>query len=164
MYSFSGKSAASAAISTFMCLWAIYIVPGSVYNTSTYFLQQNRRTDGGNIWITHRRLNLEIGTETLIFLFWEYLFRNFCILSLQCIFTTEAKRKRVGPDRRVAHLSWRRGTWTESQWVLVKEACKIGWNYQMLQQFLPFILNLYLNISIWNYCEKDSSSPLFLSI
>jgi hypothetical protein len=31
IYSFSGNSAASAPISTFMCLWAIYIVPGSVY-------------------------------------------------------------------------------------------------------------------------------------
>ncbi len=31
MYSFSGNSAASAPISTFMCLWAIYIVPGTVY-------------------------------------------------------------------------------------------------------------------------------------
>ncbi len=31
MYSFSGNSTASAPISTFMCLWAIYIVPGSVY-------------------------------------------------------------------------------------------------------------------------------------
>jgi hypothetical protein len=31
MYSFSGNSAASAPISTFVCLWAIYIVPGAVY-------------------------------------------------------------------------------------------------------------------------------------
>jgi hypothetical protein len=29
-------------------------------------------------------MNLEIGTETPIFLFWEYLFRNFGVLSLQC--------------------------------------------------------------------------------
>jgi hypothetical protein len=31
MFSFSGNSAASAPISTFMCLSVIYIVPGSVY-------------------------------------------------------------------------------------------------------------------------------------
>jgi hypothetical protein len=31
MYYFSGNGAASAPISTFMCLRAIYIVPGSVY-------------------------------------------------------------------------------------------------------------------------------------
>ncbi len=31
IYSFSGNSAASAPISTLMCLWAIYIFPGSVY-------------------------------------------------------------------------------------------------------------------------------------
>ncbi len=29
-------------------------------------------------------MNVEIGTETPIFLFWEYLFRNFSVLSLQC--------------------------------------------------------------------------------
>ncbi len=31
MYSFSGNSATLALISTFMCLWAIYIIPGSVH-------------------------------------------------------------------------------------------------------------------------------------
>ena len=30
-------------------------------------------------------MNVEIGTEAPIFLFWVYLFRNFGILSLQCI-------------------------------------------------------------------------------
>jgi hypothetical protein len=29
-------------------------------------------------------MNVEIGAETPIFLFWEYLFRKFGILSLQC--------------------------------------------------------------------------------
>jgi hypothetical protein len=29
-------------------------------------------------------MNVEIGTETPIVLFWEYLFRSFGILSLQC--------------------------------------------------------------------------------
>jgi hypothetical protein len=30
-------------------------------------------------------MNVEIGTETPIFLFWEYLFKIFGILSLQCV-------------------------------------------------------------------------------
>ncbi len=29
-------------------------------------------------------MNVEIGTETPVFFFWEYLFQNFGILSLQC--------------------------------------------------------------------------------
>ena len=33
-------------------------------------------------------MNVEIGTETLIFLFWEYLFQNFGNLSLQCAEST----------------------------------------------------------------------------
>jgi hypothetical protein len=32
-------------------------------------------------------MNVEIGTETPIFLFWEYLFKNFGIFSLQCVLT-----------------------------------------------------------------------------
>jgi hypothetical protein len=40
-------------------------------------------------------MNVEIGTETPIFLFWEYLFRNFGILSLQCINTFLTNGKSV---------------------------------------------------------------------
>jgi hypothetical protein len=35
-------------------------------------------------------MNVEIGTEAPIFLFWEYLFQIFGILSLQCILVYDA--------------------------------------------------------------------------
>ncbi len=80
MYSFSGNSAASAQF-PHSCVYERFI---QSQDRSTYFLQQNRQTDPGNILIAHRRMNVEIRTETPIFLFWEYLFQNFSILSLQC--------------------------------------------------------------------------------
>jgi len=38
-------------------------------------------------------MNVEIGTDTPIFLCWEYLFQNFGILSLQCVIRPLGKVK-----------------------------------------------------------------------
>ncbi len=81
IYSFSGNCAASATISTFMCLWAIYIFPGSVH----IFPPAEKADPSREYIIAHRHMNVEIGTEARIFLFWEYLFQIFGILSLQCV-------------------------------------------------------------------------------
>ncbi len=57
------------------------------------FLQQNRQTEIGNIYITHRNMNLEIGTDAEQFHFWKYLFRILGLLSLQC---TVSKTESLG--------------------------------------------------------------------
>ncbi len=76
--------AASVLISTFMWLWVIYILYSQ--DRSTYFLQQNRQTDGGNIYVnrsqTHECGNWDCGRE--IPFRGIYLFRIFGVGSLQC--------------------------------------------------------------------------------
>jgi hypothetical protein len=56
-------------------------------------------------------MNVEIGTEASIFLFWEYLFQIFGILSLQCALKLSLERKISGSRKEridiSAHIGWR---------------------------------------------------------
>ncbi len=95
MYSFSGNCAASVPISKFTCVCERFI---HSQDRSTYFLQQNRQIDQGNIHLysINRSQTYECRIETIAaqFLFLEYLFRIFGIGSLQCMERDKQKRHR----------------------------------------------------------------------
>jgi hypothetical protein len=67
MYSFSGNCAASVPIShSCVCEQFIYS-----QDRSTYFLQQNRQTDPGNIKISHRYMSVGTGRQNIKIMFWK---------------------------------------------------------------------------------------------
>ncbi len=66
-----GIAPASVPISTFMCLWGIYIFPPSV--CLFYYRKMCGLILGIYVYIAHRHMNVEIGTEATQFLFCEYV-------------------------------------------------------------------------------------------
>ncbi len=80
MYSFSGNCEAPVPISTFMCLWVIYIFPGSVH---IFSCSRIGRSIVGiySIYRSQTCMNVEIGTDAAQ-IFWENLFRIFRVFDV----------------------------------------------------------------------------------
>ncbi len=82
MYFQKRNSAASVPISTFICLWSIYIFPRSAHLFSCSRI-------GRPIREIHKSLTETwIGTVAAQCLAWEYLFQIFGIVSLHCMLGT----------------------------------------------------------------------------
>ncbi len=76
MHSFSGNCVVSVPISTFMCLWAIYVFLGSAH--IQYFLELGIYKSLTDTWMW------KLGLWPRNSFLWYYFFRIFGIGSLQC--------------------------------------------------------------------------------
>jgi hypothetical protein len=69
MYYFSGNCAASVPISTFICLWAVYIFPGLVHIFPCSRI--GRPLLETHIYISHWYKSVGTGRQNIIILFWK---------------------------------------------------------------------------------------------
>ncbi len=72
---------ATVPISTFICLWAIYIY---FHDQSAYSAAGKMWTDPGNIQIAHRHMNVDIGTEAAQFPERDYI--NWIFVAVWLVF------------------------------------------------------------------------------
>ncbi len=129
-------SAASAPISTFMCLWAIYIVPGSVYIFPPA-VQGDRSWEYINRSHTHECGNWDWGPDIL---FWEYLFRNFGLLSLLCGYK---KGIRASAIKYVFSIFWAVSCEFSCSFILVQCSCISEKTYYTFFGIMEYTKNVF---------------------